>query len=405
MNRIQKIESKILRIIRKCLRNWKRKQKKKQIQQSKSRRRVSSRKGTQTRRTASRIAQRKTGKISSQKKYARKKQKNVRKIQEKRRQIILKTAAFAAVGLLSAAGVFLVKKLTIQAEALSPKKAETVVEKAQEENTRQYMYGIESIISGVCISQDTDSEVNKLGTSCEAVLVGQRIGKNQQESNLDFSEAAADTVEKLENHSLDVEQYLKVTDRDYETLLKIVEAEAGGEDTEGKIMVANVIFNRLQSPLFPDNIYDIVWQNTDGTAQFSPTADGRINTVTVSEDTREAVNRAIDGEDYSQGALFFMQEEYSDADNVSWFKSDLEFLFKHGVHAFYTYPEKTLKELEANASAQKAEKEKEESDASSEKADNSKKTKTSSKKKAKASENEKTSTEKSSKKSSKADEI
>ena len=144
-------------------------------------------------------------------------------------------------------------------------------------------------------------------------LVGQRVGKNQQESNLDFSKAAADTVEKLENHSLDVEQYLKVTDRDYETLLKIVEAEAGGEDTEGKIMVANVIFNRLQSPIFPDSIYDIVWQNTDGTAQFSPTADGRINTVTVSEDTREAVNRAIDGEDYSQGALFFMQEEITGA--------------------------------------------------------------------------------------------
>ena len=118
-------------------------------------------------------------------------------------------------------------------------------------------------------------------------------------------------------------------------------------------MVANVIFNRLQSPIFPDSIYDIVWQNTDGTAQFSPTADGRINTVTVSEDTREAVNRAIDGEDYSQGALFFMQEEYSDSDNVSWFKRDLEFLFKHGVHAFYTYPEKTLKELEANASYKK----------------------------------------------------
>lgn len=72
-------------------------------------------------------------------------------------------------GVLSAAGVFLVKKLTIQAEASSAKSVETVVEKAQEENTRQYMYGIESIISGVCISQDTDSEVNKLGTSCEAV--------------------------------------------------------------------------------------------------------------------------------------------------------------------------------------------------------------------------------------------
>ena len=57
--------------------------------------------------------------------------------------------------------------------------------------------------------------------------------------------------------------------------------------------------------------------------------------------------------------LFFMQEEYSDSDNVSWFKRDLEFLFKHGVHAFYTYPEKTLKELEANASSKKTEEEKE----------------------------------------------
>lgn len=375
MNKIQRIESKLLRIIKRCLRNWKRKQKKKQIQRNKKR--TTGKTRTQNRRTASRVSQRKTGKTGNQRRKSQTRR-NARKTQEKRRQFLLKTAAFATVGVLAAAGVFLVKKLTIQAEASSTKHVETVVEKAQEENTRQYMYGIESIISGVCVSQDTDSEVNKLGTSCEAVLVGQRVGKNQQESNLDFSEAAADTVEKLENHSLDVEQYLKVTDRDYETLLKIVEAEAGGEDTEGKIMVANVIFNRLKSPIFPDTIYDIVWQNTDGTAQFSPTADGRINTVTVSEDTREAVNRAIDGEDYSQGALFFMQEEYSDADNVSWFKSDLEYLFKHGVHAFYTYPEKTLEELEKDASAKKTEEKEEESEKSSKKESSTKKTKTSS---------------------------
>ena len=378
MNKIQKIESRLLRVIKRCLRNWKRKQKKKQVR--KSRKRVRTRREIQTRKTSGKVAQRKTGKTGSQHRQSQARRKNERKIQEKRRQFILKTAAFAAVGVLSASGVFLVKKLTIQAEASSAKSVETVVEKAQEENTRQYMYGIESIISGVCISQDTDSEVNKLGTSCEAVLVGQ-------------------------NHSLDVEQYLKVTDRDYETLLKIVEAEAGGEDTEGKIMVANVIFNRLQSPIFPDSIYDIVWQNTDGTAQFSPTADGRINTVTVSEDTREAVNRAIDGEDYSQGALFFMQEEYSDSDNVSWFKRDLEFLFKHGVHAFYTYPEKTLKELEANASSKKTEEEKEEPDDSSTKTETSTETKISPKKKEKSSKKGKTSTDETSKKTSKSDAI
>ena len=166
----------------------------KEKQVRKSRKRVKTRREIQTRKTSGKVAQRKTGKTGSQHRQSQARRKNERKIQEKRRQFILKTAAFAAVGVLSAAGVFLVKKLTIQAEASSAKSVETVVEKAQEENTRQYMYGIESIISGVCISQDTDSEVNKLGTSCEAVLVGQRVGKNQQESNLDFSKAAADTV-------------------------------------------------------------------------------------------------------------------------------------------------------------------------------------------------------------------
>ena len=129
-----------------------------------------------------------------------------------------------------------------------------------------------------------------------------------------------------------------MSDEDYQNLLQIVEAEAGGEDMEGKILVANVVFNRVRDPEFPDSISEVIWENVAGSAQFSPTADGRINTVTVSEETREAVNRAIDGEDYSKGALFFMQEEYSDADNARWFKEDLKFLFTHGVHDFYTYP-------------------------------------------------------------------
>ena len=129
-----------------------------------------------------------------------------------------------------------------------------------------------------------------------------------------------------------------MSDEDYETLLKIVEAEAGGEDDIGKILVANVIFNRIEHPEFPSTVTEVVWQNVAGSPQFSPTVDGRIHTVTVSEKTREAVNRAIDGEDYSQGALYFVEESTADQDNVKWFKSDLKYLFKHGVHTFYKYP-------------------------------------------------------------------
>ena len=42
-----------------------------------------------------------------------------------------------------------------------------------------------------------------------------------------------------------------MSDEDYKNLLKIVEAEAGGEDVKGKILVANVIFNRVKIRSFP----------------------------------------------------------------------------------------------------------------------------------------------------------
>ena len=208
-------------------------------------------------------------------------------------------------------------------------------EDSEEDSTLAF----DAIISGVLISQDTQREVQRLGTSCEDVLVGQRTGTTVQESDFDFSKETAETIANIQNHSIAVsDSMLKMTDQDYETLLRIVEAEAGGEDIKGRILVANVIFNRVKHDEFPNTIYDVVYQNQDGVAQFSPTSDGRIYTVEISEGTREAVNRAIDGEDYSQGALFFMEEEYSEKHNIKWFKENLEFLFQYGVHDFFKYP-------------------------------------------------------------------
>lgn len=199
--------------------------------------------------------------------------------------------------------------------------------------------GLKSIIQGVAISQNTPKAVKRIGTSFEVVLVGQRMGKREIQSRLDFGNQGAEEVKRLKEKSIGfTENKLVMSDEDYNTLLKIVEAEAGGEDIKGKILVANVIFNRMKSPDFPSTVTEVVWENVAGSPQFSPTADGRIHTVTVSEETREAVNRAIDGEDYSKGALFFMEEAYADKSNVQWFKKDLKFLFKHGVHDFYTYP-------------------------------------------------------------------
>ena len=127
----------------------------------------------------------------------------------------------------------------------------------------------------------------------------------------------------------------QLSDKDYDALLRIVEAEAGGEDQDGKLLVANVVLNRVNSERFPDSVWDVVMQREQGVAQFSPTVDGRFQNVRVSDDTVEAVERALYGEDLSQGALYFCAREKADSDKLKWFDGKLTRLFSYGHHEFF----------------------------------------------------------------------
>lgn len=126
---------------------------------------------------------------------------------------------------------------------------------------------------------------------------------------------------------------------DYDTLLKIVEAEATGGDVMSKMMVASVVLNRVRDPRFPDTISEVVWQRLGGNAQFQPTQDGRIYSCEVTDSTVEAVDRVLSGEDYSQGALFFLARNASDSSSAAWFDSTLVKLFEYGGHEYYTFGE------------------------------------------------------------------
>lgn len=129
---------------------------------------------------------------------------------------------------------------------------------------------------------------------------------------------------------------IDVSDQDLDTLMRIVEAEAGGEDRKGKLLVANVVINRVKNKKFPNNVTDVVYQRAQNVTQFSPVSNGTINQVTVSEETKDVVYSALRGEDVSDGALFFMARKYADNENVDWFDSHLTFLFSYGGHDFYS---------------------------------------------------------------------
>ena len=124
---------------------------------------------------------------------------------------------------------------------------------------------------------------------------------------------------------------MTVSDEDYQVLLKIVQAEAGICDDKGKILVANVILNRVRSDRFPDTVRGVVY----APSQFSPVSNGTINSVKVTDSTRECVDRALAGEDYSDGALYFMYRNGSRGSAVRWFDSNLTYLFQHGNHEFF----------------------------------------------------------------------
>lgn len=200
-----------------------------------------------------------------------------------------------------------------------------------------HQIGLTGMMNGIeCIRQYARSaRMIRTTSPNEQILVGaEGISRSEhRRKNLEKSMTGASVwfekaKELVRNNQMDYSEY--------ETLLRIVEAEATGEDFEGKRLIANVILNRVSDQRFPDTIEDVVWQQEDGCAQFQPTVDGRIDDVEITEDTILAVDEALQGVDHSRGALFFMARSASDDYNVDWFDSNLQRLFVHGGHEYFT---------------------------------------------------------------------
>ncbi len=185
--------------------------------------------------------------------------------------------------------------------------------------------------------EETDTEA-KIQAGIEDVLAtvgdSDEFSKNQ---NITYSVMSSEeTQENVGEDTNETVPIMELSSSDYDSLLRIIEAEATGEDLKGKILVGNVIMNRVKHSDFPNTVEEVVMQRVDGHVQFSPTADGRYESVEITDETIEAVNCILAGEDYSQGALFFSARDKADPTNMSWFDSNLKWLFVYDGHEFYT---------------------------------------------------------------------
>lgn len=140
------------------------------------------------------------------------------------------------------------------------------------------------------------------------------------------------TVEiSLDGHSVPKEyEDTTYTKSDLDWLAKIVNAEAEGEPMSGKTGVANVILNRVESNVFPDNIYDVIFDRKYG-VQFTPVANGRIYNDAAAESYLAAKN-ALRGESAAGESLYFCNPSIS---TNFWIINNRQFYKTIGNHNFY----------------------------------------------------------------------
>lgn len=110
------------------------------------------------------------------------------------------------------------------------------------------------------------------------------------------------------------ELQIPVVANDYEKdlLARLVEAEAKGESYAGKVAVATVVLNRVESDEFPDTLHNVIH---DG-IQFSPVLNGTINQP-ASEESKRAVNEALAFQGYDNESLFFYNPDKAQSSYLS----------------------------------------------------------------------------------------
>lgn len=120
-------------------------------------------------------------------------------------------------------------------------------------------------------------------------------------------------------------------DDEVKWLSRIIYAEAGAEPFAGKILVGNVVLNRMFSDEFPDTVYDVIFDRKYG-VQFTPIANGSIWN-TPNSDSIAAAKICLDAYYLSRDALYFLNPDL--ATNF-WIPNNRPFLMKVGGHEFYS---------------------------------------------------------------------
>lgn len=124
----------------------------------------------------------------------------------------------------------------------------------------------------------------------------------------------------------DEENVYDLTDKDSKLLAEFVSAEVGDKPFLCKVAVAAVVFNRIRSTEYPQNLSDVIFQPN----AFKSTANGRLKSEEDYKKLSSAMNAvsvAKQGEDPTNGALnyFFRYDPDADTSHALFYIEDMVF--------------------------------------------------------------------------------
>lgn len=99
---------------------------------------------------------------------------------------------------------------------------------------------------------------------------------------------------------------LRLSDQEVEWLAQMIYAEARGEPFSGQVAVGAVIINRVLSPLFPNTLRGVLFQEN----AFQPVGNGSFY-LTPNDSAKRAALEALNGSDPTGGALYFFNPRQS----------------------------------------------------------------------------------------------
>lgn len=110
---------------------------------------------------------------------------------------------------------------------------------------------------------------------------------------------------------------ISYTDEEFDMLCYVLQGEVGNCSEDSKIAVANVIINRVKSGRFGSSIKAVLTAPNQFTA-ISGYYNGRNK---PSKNTIECAERALYGEDNSNGATYYYAPKYCGGSTAAWFES------------------------------------------------------------------------------------